>query len=266
RGALGGAVRSGATWAFQRVELPPVPFTAPRTVFNAPVPQERAWDCARLDLDRIKAVREATGATVNDVVLAVVAGALRAYLDERDELPEEPLVAMVPISVRSGAQRTSMGNQVSAMLVSLATDLDDPEARLRTVRQSADDSKVYHQAVGARALTDASGYIPFSVAGAASRLYSRMHLAEKHRPIFNLVITNVPGPQVPLYVAGARLQAHAGVAPIFDGIGLIVPVFSYCGRLAISFCSAPGLIDDIARLASLVETSLEELETSLEIR
>ncbi|MEO1366193.1 MAG: wax ester/triacylglycerol synthase family O-acyltransferase [Acidobacteriota bacterium] len=261
--ALEGVVRSGATWAFKRVEPPPFPFTAPRSVFNARVPRERTWDCAHLSLDRIKKIRQATGATVNDVVLAVCGGALRQYLNEQGELPDDPLVAMVPISIRPDEQKKAMGNQVSAMLVSLATDVDTPSERFEKVRTSAQHSKLYNRAVGARTLTDASDIVPFSVAGLATRLYTRMHLAERHRPVFNLVVTNVPGPQIPLYVAGAKLIANVGIGPIFDGMGLIVPVFSYNGRISISFCSAPTLLEDPARLAELIEPALEELEEAL---
>ena len=261
--ALEGVVRTGATWAFKRVEPPPFPFAAPRSVFNGSVTRDRTWDCAHFSLDRVRAIRQATGATVNDVVLAVCAGALRSYLAERDELPEDPLVAMVPISVRAEEQKKAMGNQVSAMLVSLATDVDDAGERFNNVRQSAQHSKLYNKAVGARTLTDASDFVPFSVAGLATRLYTRMHLADRHRPVFNLVITNVPGPQVPLYVAGAKLQANAGLGPIFDSMGLIVPVFSYNGRIAISFVSSPNLLEDAARLASFIEPSLADLEAAL---
>lgn len=261
--ALEGVVRTGATWAFKRVEPPPIPFAAPKSVFNGSVPRERTWDCAHFSLERVRAIRQATGATVNDVVLAVCAGALRSYLGERDQLPEDPLVAMVPISVRAEEQKKAMGNQVSAMLVSLATDVDDAGERFAKVRQSAEHSKLYNRAVGARTLTDASDFVPFSVAGLATRLYTRMHLADRHRPVFNLVITNVPGPQVPLYVAGAKLQANVGLGPIFDSMGLIVPVFSYNGRISISFCSAPNLLEDASRLASFVEPSLAALEAAL---
>ena len=156
-----------------------------------------------------------------------------------------------------------MGNQVSAMLVSLATDVDDPLERLRLVHGSATGSKVHHQAVGARTLADYGEFIPFGLAGAAARLYTRMHLAEKHRPIFNLVITNVPGPQVPLYVAGARLLAHVGAAPIFDGMGLILPIFSYAGSLAIGATSCRDIMPDVDVFTGFLGDALDELEAAV---
>jgi diacylglycerol O-acyltransferase len=261
--ALKGVIRSGATWAFERVELPPLPFGAPHSVFNGKVSKRRIWDCVHLPMERLKAVRKATSATLNDVVLTVCAGALREYLLGRGELPENPLVAMVPISVRTSDEKGAMGNQVSAMLVSLATDCAEPKERLDRVMRSAYDSKVYNRAVGARTLTDTSKMVPFAVAGVAARLYSRMHLAEKHRPIFNLVITNVPGPDIPLYVAGAKLLAHAGMAPIFDGMGLMLPVFSYNGRIAIGVVSCPEMLPDPFHFTSLFEPSLAALEEAL---
>lgn len=261
--ALKGVIRSGATWALERVELPPLPFGAPASPFNAKVSKRRIWDCVHLPMQRLKAVRKATSATVNDVVLTICAGALREYLIGRGELPEQPMVAMVPISVRAEDEKGAMGNQVSAMLVSLATDCAEPKERLDRVMRSAYDSKVYNRAVGARTLTDTSKIVPFSVAGLATRFYTRTQLAEKHRPIFNLVITNVPGPDIPLYVAGAKLLAHAGMAPIFDGMGLILPVFSYNGRISIGVVSCPEMLPDPFHFTSLFEPSLAALEKAL---
>ena len=259
-GAVSGLVRSGFTLGRERLMPPPLPFTAPRTLFNVPVSKERSWGAALLPLAKIKALRQQVpGTTVNDVVLAVCAGALRAYLLERKELPDKPLVAMVPISVRAEEESGSMGNKVSAMLVSLATDLETAEARLAAVHDNANRSKLMHRAVGARNLADASEFIPFSLAGLGSRLYSRLHLAEKHRPIFNLVITNVPGPRVPLYVGEARLRAHIGAAPVFDGMGLILPIFSYADTLAVGVTACRQAVPDADDLTRLLHASLDEL-------
>jgi WS/DGAT/MGAT family acyltransferase len=258
-----GLVRSGAVWGLKKIKPPPLPFTAPRTRLNVPVSRERVWSPALLSLDRIKAIRAAAGGTVNDVVLAVCSGALRRYLQDKDGLPEKPLVAMVPVSVRAEDERGTMGNRVSAMLVSLATDEDDPAVRLEKIRASTTDSKTHHQAIGARTLSDVGEFIPFALAGVGTRLYTRMHLAEKLKPIFNLVITNVPGPQVPLYVGGARLLAHVGFAPIFDGVGLILPIFSYAGTLAIGATSDRAVMPDIDVFTGYLKDSLDELERAV---
>ncbi|MEE8524517.1 MAG: wax ester/triacylglycerol synthase family O-acyltransferase [Thermoanaerobaculia bacterium] len=256
-------IRSGAVWGLKKVKPPPLPFTAPRTRLNVPLSGERVWSPALLSLDRIKAIRKAAGGTVNDVVLAICAGALRHYLEDKEDLPEKPLVAMVPVSVRAEDERGTMGNKVSAMLVSLATDEDDPAVRLRKIRDSTTDSKIHHQAIGARTLSDVGEFIPFALAGVATRLYTRMHLADKLKPIFNLVITNVPGPQVPLYVGGAKLLVHVGFAPIFDGVGLILPIFSYAGTLAIGATSDRCIMPDLDVFTRHLETSLDELEQAV---
>ncbi len=259
-----GVVKSGAVWGLKRIKPPPLPFTAPRSRLNVPVSHQRTWGAAILSLDRIKAIRRAVDATVNDVVLTVCAGALRRYLAEKGDLPVKPLVAMVPVSVRTEDERGTMGNQVSAMLVSLATDVEDPLERLRQVHEGATGSKIHHQAIGARTLSDYSRFIPFGLAGAAARLYTRAHLAEKHRPIFNLVITNVPGPQVPLYVAGARLLTHVGAAPLFDGMGLILPIFSYAGQLAIGATSCREVMPDVEVFTGYLGEALDELAAAAE--
>lgn len=257
---LTGTFRSGAAWGLKRVKPPPLPFTAPATRLNTRVSSRRVWSAAGLGLDRIKAIKDQAGVTVNDVVLAVSAGALRRYLEEKGELPEKPLVAMVPVSIRAEDERGAMGNLVSAMLVSLATDEADAGQRLARIHEGVRSSKLYHQAIGARTLADYSQAVPFGLAGLGARLYTRLHLAERHKPIFNLVITNVPGPQVPLYVSGARLLAHYGAAPIFDGVGLILPVLSYAGTLGVAALSCPEMMPDLDRFTSYLEEALGELE------
>ena len=254
------AVRTGAARALGKVELPPMPFTAPRTRWNGRVGRERSWHAVRLELDTVKALRSAVdGATVNDVVLAVCAGALRRFLLEHDELPEDPLVAMVPVSVRQAEEDGTQGNKVSAMLVALATDVEDPIERLRTIHHNTRRAKIYQQAVGANTLADATEFVPFGLAGVAARLYTRFHLAERHRPLFNLVITNVPGPQIPLYVAGAPLLAHFGTAPVFDGMGLMLPVFSYAGKIGIGVTTCRSM-GEASQLSQAIRDSLDALE------
>ena len=258
-------VAKAAMATLQRVKPPPMLFSAPRTRFNGAISKQRSWSAALLSLDRVRAIKKRADCTVNDVILTVCAGALRRYLESKDDLPEKKsLIAMVPISVRTEDERGSMGNQVSAMLVSLATDASTPLERLAKVRQSARDSKTYHSAVGASTLTDYSEFIPFSLAGLSARLYTRFHLAERHNPLFNLVITNVPGPRIPLYVAGARLLCHCGAAPIFDGMGLILPVFSYADTISIGVVSSRDILPDPWVLSQGFKDALDELEEALE--
>jgi WS/DGAT/MGAT family acyltransferase len=245
--------------AGDRFGAPPLPFSAPRTPFNRALSAQRSWAPAFFDLDQIKAIKTREDATVNDVVLAVCAGALRGWLAEVGELPAEPLVAMVPVSVRGEAEMQSAGNLVSAMLVSLATDEPDAKERLRKIRDAARSSKVAHQAVGARTLVESARLVPFALSGLGVRLYSRLHLAEKHRPMCNLVITNVPGPPQPLSIAGVRMLTYAPAAPLFDGLGLILPVFSYAGTVSIGVTADRKIMPDAAGFASRLEGAIEEL-------
>lgn len=253
----------GAVARLRSSTAPPLPFAAPVTLLNQPVSARRSWSPAFFGLDRVKAVKGAVEGTVNDVVLAVCAGALSSWLAERDALPEEPLVAMVPVSVRRENESGAAGNRVSAMLVSLATDVDDPLERLLSIRDAARSSKSALGAVGAENLVRSAELLPFALSGAAVRAYSRLHLAGRHRPPFNLVITNVPGPPSQLTVGGATLLSHVGSAPVFDGLGLILPVFSYAGTMSIGVTADHRIVPDAADLAARIEASLEELEAAV---
>jgi len=258
-------LKTGRLTRVQGEDAPVAPFSAPRTILNQPVSPQRVWDTALLSLDRVKRLRKSVrGATVNDVVLAISAGALRTYLGDRNELPDEPLVAMVPVSTRSEDARQAMGNQVSMMLVQLPTNVDDPLERLRVVTKNTTKAKSYDGAVAATRLSDFAEFVPFALAGRAARIYTRVGGSRHHAPVFNVVITNVPGPQIPLYLAGKKLLAHMGMAPIFDGIGLVIPVFSYNGVLSISPTSAANIIPDVNVLARRIRESANDLEAAIE--
>jgi diacylglycerol O-acyltransferase len=194
----------------------------------------------------VRDVRSAFGVTVNDVVLAVSAGALVRYLDKRGAHPDKPLLAGVPVSVSGEPEdgpRLS-GNLVSNLFVSLRTDIEDPVARLQAIHQSAAVAKEVHHALGADTLADWSELTPPRPFAAFMRLYSRLRLADYHAPPQNAVISNVPGPKDPLYIAGARLVELYSVGPILEGIGLNITVWSYVGTMYV------GLIPDA--LAELV--------------
>lgn len=248
-------------------DLPAMPFRAPRTPFNGVVSADRAWNTALLDFERVKALRAASaGSTVNDVVLTICAGGLRRYLLEHDALPSKPLVAMVPVSTRTVAEKNTMGNQVSGMFVELGTHIEDSIRRLIHIQNSTRKGKLYQGALDAKSLMKHAELIPFGIAGQAARLYTRAQLSRRHSPVFNVVITNVPGPPLPLYVAGHKLLAHMGMAPIFDGVGLVVAVFSYDGMLSISLTSSRSLVPDIDRLAWHLRTAANEFEAALEVK
>jgi diacylglycerol O-acyltransferase len=233
----------------------------PRTRFNAPVSPHRVVDGLSLKLDAVRAIKASVeGATVNDAVLAVVGGGLRKYLQAKDELPGDSMIAMAPVSVRGKDQSGAMGNQISAMLVSLGTHIEDPLTRLRAVNAGTQDSKKLTESIGAKLLSDYSQLYPAALAGLAARMYSRFQLANRVRPAFNCVVTNVPGPRQPLYSGGARLVTQYGTGPVVDGMGLIIPVFSYCGEITISFTSCRDMIPDPAFFAECLRASYEALE------
>ena len=207
----------------------------------------------------MKAVKAAAGCTVNDVVLALCAGALRTYLDGRGEVLDASLVAMVPVSVRTEDEKDAMGNKVSSMLCTLATDVDDVTERLQIIHECMAEAKEQQKAIGADTLQEWAEFAAPAVVGRAARLYSRMKLADLHRPLFNVTISNVPGPPFPLYSAGASLLANYPVGPIIDGTGLNMTVMSYLDQLDFGLLACPDVLDDVWGLADALHTALDEL-------
>lgn len=241
------------------IEAPPSPFSAPKTPLNQAITPHRRVAFGDVGLDELKAVKNHFGCTVNDVVLALSAGMLRRYLDMEDEIPEVPLVAMVPISVRTEEQRGTAGNRVSAMLVSLATDVADPVARLKTIAESTRHAKDQDKAIGADVLTDWTEFTFPALMGRAARLTSSTRVFDRLRPIFNVTISNVPGPPFPLYLAGAQLERMHPVGPIHEGIGLNITVMSYLGRVFFGLLACRETVPDVALMPGLVRESLDEL-------
>ncbi|MDH3678907.1 MAG: wax ester/triacylglycerol synthase family O-acyltransferase [Acidimicrobiia bacterium] len=251
--------------ATRGLPTPPVsPGGAPRTRFNGTIGPHRVFESVDLELASIKKIREAVpGATVNDVVLTIVGGAMRQYLLDHDGLPNESLTAMAPISARpkGGASNGDggQGNRVSAMFVSLCTDVAGPRHRLEAVHQSTQASKALTNAVGADLLADYAQFTPSMLAGAGARLSSSLGMANRIDPAYNTVVSNVPGPQEPLYMNGARVVAMHGLAPIHDGVGLFHGVYSYCGRVFVSATACRDMLHDPAAYADALRFSYDEL-------
>ena len=262
---LRGGLGAGREFIARDHHAPPMLFQAPRSSFNVPISSRRCFDAVKVPLDDIRAIRAAVeGATVNDVVLAVCSGGLRRYLQAFGRLPEKDLVAMAPISLRHKLQEG--GNRVSAMLIPLEVGARNPVERLRRIHAQAVASKAYTDAVGAATLADTSRFVPYSLATAAAGLYSGLHLARYHRPPFNLVITNVPGPRVPLFLGTAKLLEGYGTAPVLDGLGLILVVTSYLDALSISATAAHEAVPDIERLVEHIGASFAELRDAVNAR
>lgn len=258
-------LKAGYLTCTQGVTLPTLPFRAPKTCFNDTVGAQKVWNSAILDINRVKTLRKVVeGATLNDVILAICAGALRRYLLEKNELPDKPLVAMVPVSTRTAEETNTMGNQVSAMYVQLATDLEDPIKRLEKIHHNTVIGKLYQDAIDVKSLMGYAELIPFGLAGVAAQFYTSAAIAKRHNPFFNVIITNVPGPQIPLYLAGHKLIVTMGTAPIFDGMGLIMPICSYNGTISISPTSAINLMPDLDDFTQYIRESANELEEAVQ--
>jgi diacylglycerol O-acyltransferase / wax synthase len=227
---------------------------APRLFLNAPVGKGRRIETVRVPLDTVRTVREAFACTVNDVVLAVVGGAVARVLDAHGELhPDLVLKAFCPVSVRDDGQRRQLGNRISTMVVPLAVGEADARIRLDAVRATTADLKERRQAVGAAALLGLSEYAAPTLLGLAARVAHSQRVA-------NLIVTNIPGPQVPLYCLGARMHEVYPVVPLSQNLTLNVAILSYCGQLHFGLIGAGESGRDLERLAGGIEDAVAELE------
>jgi WS/DGAT/MGAT family acyltransferase len=234
---------------------------APRTRFNRVISAHRVVEGRSVPLADVKAIRAlAPGSKVNDVFLAIVGGAMRKYLLAKDDLPDKSLTAMAPISVRSAGEKGDMGNQVAAMVAPLGTHLADPTERLSFVHSQTTNSKAMTEAVGARNMTEASKVAPALWMSLGAQLYTRLGLANRGvAPLFSTVVTNVPGPPVPIYSAGARLESMMGLLCLTDGMGLGHTVQSYVDEATITFTACRDLMPDPEFYAQCIQDSFEEL-------
>ncbi len=239
--------------------LPPAPFAAPRTSINRAISPHRRVALAELPLADVRRVRDVLGGTTNDVVLAATSGALRSFFAAREEQPETSLVGMVPVSVRTEEEDGNLGNRVSAMLVSLASGVEDPVARLRRIGEESRRAKEQSRYVDPEVFAGWAQALVPSVATRLTRLISNFRLFDHVAPLFNLIVSNVPGPDFPLYLAGARMVAMYPVGPIIEGVGLNVTVFSYLDSLYVGVQGCRVLTPDVDTVARGMEESLAEL-------
>ena len=241
-------------------ELPSLPLaSAPRTPFNASITAHRRFAYTTIPLEDARDIRRAFGVTFNDVVMALCAGTLRSYLERHDALPDKPLVAMVPISVRTGDEDDRFQNRVSGLFCELATDEPDAVKRLLRISRRMAEGKARFDPVSADALQDFTQFAPPAVAGQAMRLFSRLRVADRINLPLNVVISNVPGPNQPLYSAGAELKHFYPVSTIADGVGLNMTVQSYNGQLDFGFVGDRTLVPDLWVLIDLVHEAFDEL-------
>lgn len=233
----------------------------PRTRFNGIVSPHRVFDAARFDFEDIRLIKNSIeGATVNDVALSIVGGALHKYLKAKDELPDESMAAMAPINVRTKDKLGTGGNQVSQMTVKLFTDIEKPLERLQAVHEGTVNAKELTNAVGAKAMTDYTQFIPATLTASAARLSSSFGLMNQIAPAYNCVVTNVPGPQIPLYFNGAKMLTTLGTGPVIDGTGLFHAIGSYCGEFSITATCCRTMMPDPSFYAECLQQSFNDLK------
>ena len=214
----------------------------------------------QLSLAEIKAVKNATATTVNDVILATCGGAIKRYLEVQQDLPEKPLIAMVPISVRKQTPKIVTNNQVSGMWSTLATHVNDPLERLRLIHEDTKDAKSEHDAVGADLLQD---WAEFNTPGAfnlAMRFYAAT-LVDYVSPVHNTIISNVPGPRETLYLAGSRIECICPIGPVMEGVGLNISLASYRDCVGFTIHVDTNLVQDVQSIAGFIKPAFEELKT-----
>lgn len=251
------------TWIATRAtatdgDRPPAPFTAPRLSINHALTSRRSVAFASLPLDDVKRARRHFGVTVNDVVLALCTDALRSHLRRQHDLPDRPVVALVPTSER-GPGEPLTGNRVSALFCNLPVHLSDPVERLVAIQRSAALAKDHYQRRGTGVLDHVADVFPPGVLGSTMSLISGLRLAEVIPPFANVVISNVRGPDFPLYVSGAPLEHLFPLGPLAEGIGLNVTVASYLDHVHFGFLACPDLLPDVEALADDVRDALAGL-------
>jgi len=259
-GRLGGAGLRMARFRFSpKWSAATFPFQAPRTSLNRTITSRRDFAFCSLPLTDVKDVKDAFSVSVNDVVLGICTGVLRHYLAERGELPGKPLIVQIPVAVH-GDDHGDWGNAVTVMGAGLPTQLEDPADRLRVIHDSTQSAKEMGRALGDDLILDLADVVPPGIVAAGVRAYSRLRLSERHPPVFNLIVSNVPGPSFPLYLAGAELVANYVLGPMLDGGGLNITVISYRDHVDFGFVVCPEVVGDPWLLADATPRALVELQ------
>ncbi|RJF94457.1 wax ester/triacylglycerol synthase family O-acyltransferase [Oleomonas cavernae] len=233
---------------------------APRTRFNTQITARRSYAYGSLSLARIKAVKNALGTTLNDVVMGICAEALRNYLNEKADLPPRALVAGIPMSIRSEAQKGTAGNQVVFLRASLHTDEPDPTIRLRKISADMAGAKEKMRAMPANLMGDWAKLPAPALMAQAARLYENFGIQNYHAPAFNVVISNVPGSPVPLYFAGMKVVSNHPISIPYHGAAFNITLMSYCGNLDYGLTADRDTVPDIEHFSDLMQQALTLLE------
>ena len=262
KGVLGSVRRVGSLGAMAGravASRSPVtlPFTAPRSVINGRLTERRETAFTRVDFADIKAVKDGFGTKVNDVVLAAVTASLRGYLLARGPLPSRPLVASVPMNIGAGAVAGT--DKITAIMVPLPVAVEDPVERLREIARFSQESKGFADALGVETVGDMAELVPPLLVLSGSRLYDGLGLSRLHPPMQSLVVSNMPGPPIPLYLAGARVDGVYPFGPLLPGSGLNITVLSNMGNLDVGLIACPDLVPDLWDLADGFPAAVAEL-------
>lgn len=250
----------GATYAKQTLSPKPVthPFQAPRTPFNGRLTPSRSFASASISLADAKHVKNVFGVKLNDVVMAVAGGALRSYLADLDEVPGAPLVAQVPVSMRVGDDE-HIGTKVSMMFAAMATDIADPAERLRTIHATTSSAKEMRAAMTAQQIMSLTDNTPPALLGLAALAWTAGGIDSSVPPVFNVIVSNVPGPPFDLFLGGARIEAMYPMGPLLFGSGINFTIVSNATRLDFGVLTCPDLVPDTWDVADRIQPALDEL-------
>jgi WS/DGAT/MGAT family acyltransferase len=234
-----------------------LPFSAPKSLLNGPLTPARQAAFTSVDFADIKRVKDAFGTKVNDVVLAAVTEALRNYFVKRDALPSKALVASCPMNLGAGAIEGT--NKLTAMMVPLPVLTADPVDRLRELAAATQHAKGFTDALGPEAVGEIAELMPALIIKTGSRLYDGLGLSRLHPPLQSLVVSNMPGPPIPLYCAGARVDAVFPLGPLLPGAGLNITVLSNMGKLDVGMLCCPDLVPDVWEIADAFPAAIATL-------
>ena len=233
--------------------------TAPKTPFNRPITEHRAWSFGTLPLAAVKRIKNAHGCTVNDVVMALCAGMLRRWLIDHNALPDQPLLALVPVSTRTVGDAQEMGNQIGGMIVELPTNLAEPLGRLLAARDTMRPAKEQFKAVPAALMQDLAHFTGPAAAEFTARATSFLRPGFDMQVPFNVCISNVPAPRTPVYYAGAEVKTMYPLSMISDGMGMNITLHGYCDWLDFGILVSPELVPDVWSLIGYLRDELQEL-------
>jgi diacylglycerol O-acyltransferase len=237
-------------------ETPNTPFQAPRSIFNKPSSQHRDFAWGDIPLADVLFVKNSLGVKVNDLVMALCSTAMRRYCLARDALPETPLLSSIPISLHTAEGQT--GNHVSGMFCSLATDEQDPLVRLEEIAKSTKAGKEGNDMIGAAVMTDAAQFVSPAIVSLANRYISGIGTGDSLKPLFNCVISNVPGPRQQLYMAGAKIMSQYPMSITTDNCGLNITLVSYMDKIDLGITTDKAVVPDASELMDYIKEALIE--------